>query len=58
MDRIKEETSFVEQINNIMDMILAARESNTPADMINITLYNFRLIDLLIDYKKFLDSDI
>jgi|APTNR8051073442_1049403.scaffolds.fasta_scaffold05127_3 hypothetical protein len=58
MDRIKEEADFVEQINNIMNLILAARESNTPADVINITLYNSTIIDLLIDYTKFLDSDI
>ncbi|MEZ4724855.1 MAG: hypothetical protein R2863_09405 [Candidatus Kapaibacterium sp.] len=41
-----------------MNLILAARESNTPADVINITLYNSTIIDLLIDYTKFLDSDI
>ena len=58
MDRIKEEADFVEQINNIMNMILVARESNTAVDVINITLYNSTLIDLLIDYTKFLDSDI
>lgn len=53
MDRIKEEGDFVDQINNIMNLILAARDSNTAADVINITLYNFTLVDLLIDYKKF-----
>jgi hypothetical protein len=58
MERLKEEADFVEQINNIMNMILAARESNTPADVINITFYNSTIIDLLIDYTKFLDSDI
>ncbi len=58
MDRIKEEADFVEQINNIMNLILAARDSNTPVDVINITLYNSTIIGLLIDYTKFLDSDI